>query len=168
MRYFIFLAVILVASVSAFGQKTAPKSAKATKPVAKFTREKFDPARDPNVDLSAAVEIASKTGKRIILDVGGEWCGWCVYMDKFFYQNPKLNKLRDSNFVWMKVNMSDENENIPFLASYPEINSYPHLFVLDSTGKLLHTQPTEPLEAGKGYNLSEFTNFLKRWSPVKK
>lgn len=164
----IILVVLLLASFAAFGQKASTKTAKGKKPVAKFTRDKFDPLRDPNADLAAAVETATKSGKRIILDVGGEWCGWCVYMDKFFYLNPKLAELRDANFAWVKVNMSDENENILFLASYPPINSYPHLFVLDKTGKLLHTQPTEPLEAGKGYDLTKFTKFLKLWSPAKK
>lgn len=169
----IVLAISILACISVFGQNASSKSAKARKPAAKkpvpkFIREKFDPARDPVADLALAVEAATKSGKRIILDVGGEWCGWCVHMDKYIYQNPKLAKLRDANFVWVKVNMSDENENIPFLSSYPKIDAYPHLFVLDEAGKLLHSQDTALLEAGKSYDLAKFTRFLKDWSPPRK
>ena len=168
----LILVSILLVSICAFGQKAQPKVVEVNKPVAKkpaevFPREKFDPSRDPTVDLSAAVELAAKTGKRIVLDVGGEWCGWCVYMDKFFYLNPEIAKIRDENFIWIKVNYSPENENPTFLGAYPVAAGYPHLYVLDETGKLLQSQDTSPLEAGKGYDIVKFTEFLRVWSPKK-
>ena len=130
-----------------------------------FQREKFDPKRDPRVDLSEAVTKATASDKRIILDVGGEWCVWCVYMDRFFVENPGLEKRREANFVWLKVNMGPDNENKTFLSIYPEAKGYPHLYVLDQAGKLLQSQDTSALEQGKGYNLIKFTRFLKAWSP---
>lgn len=129
-------------------------------------REKFDPKKDPHADLAAAVLRAKKENKRIVLDVGGEWCVWCVWMDKFFIKNAELARLRDANFVWVKVNMSQENENTAFLSKYPSIKGYPHLFVLDADGALLHSQETAELEEGKTYNLQKFTDFLKKWSPA--
>ncbi len=162
-------AVIIMLTVASYSQTVMPKPkvsvAKKSAPV--FARVKFDPKRDPKTDLEKAVKIAGKTGKHIILDVGGEWCSWCVYMDKFFFLNPKLTKLRDDNYVWIKVNYSEENENKLFLAAYPDINGYPYLLVLDSTGKPIQSQDTSPLEAGKGYDLVKFTAFLKKWAPVK-
>jgi hypothetical protein len=86
-------------------------------------------------------------------------------MDKFFYQNPDIAGLRDKNYVWVKVNFSKVNENKEFLSAYPEPAGYPHLFVLDSSGKLLQSQDTSELEMGKGYNPDKVTEFLKRWSP---
>ncbi|MEO7538999.1 MAG: thioredoxin family protein [Pyrinomonadaceae bacterium] len=149
----------------------APAAAAATpapKPKASpFPREKFDPKRDPKMDLDKAMVKAAKSGKRIILDIGGEWCGWCVYMDRFFYQNADIAKLRDKNFVWVKVNFSDENENPAFLSAFPVREGYPHLYVLDETGKLIHSQDTAPLEKGKGYDHVKFTEFLNLWSPPK-
>ena len=58
-------------------------------------REKFDPARNPADDLKTAVAAAQKENKRIILDIGGEWCVWCRWMDEYFIKNPELTKLRD-------------------------------------------------------------------------
>ncbi len=173
MKFFLYLAAIVVfPNVGIFGQDATPTPSDATALVAKpqadlFVREKFDPARDPKADLKAAIETASKSGKRIILDLGGEWCGWCVYMDKFFFKNPALAKLRDDNFVWVKVNVDEKNQNKAFLKAYPEASGYPHLYVLSRTGKLLRSQDTSPLEKGEGYNLVKFTRFLKSWSPKK-
>ena len=179
MKNFVLIAAfIVISNTGSFAQKAKSKvhgkKPVAAKPVAvktkteDFPREKFDPKKDPKADLDTAVTAASKSGKRIILDIGGEWCGWCVYMDKFFFQNPDLAKLRDDNYIWVKINMGPENENKVFLSSYPEIAGYPHLFVLDETGKLIQSQDTSPLEEGKGYNLARFTEFLKKWAPATK
>lgn len=166
----IFTAFLLTAAASfaAFGQKpqeTKPDVKTAQKPA--FEREKFDPTRNAADDFVKAQARAAKEKKRIILDVGGEWCGWCVYMDKFFAANAALKQKRDENFVWVKINFSPENENKEFLSAFPEITGYPHLFVLDAEGKLLHSQDTAELEEGKGYNLQKFTEFLEKWSPAK-
>jgi len=134
------------------------------KPVA-FPRERFDPTRDARADLDAAIKSAAKSGKNIVLDVGGEWCPWCVFMDKFFYLNPEIDKLRDANYVWVKVNFSKENENKEFLSSYPQAPGYPHLYVLDPAGKLIQSQDTSELEMGKGYNPDKFVEFLNKWAP---
>jgi thiol:disulfide interchange protein len=125
----------------------------------------FDPARDPFADLETAKVEAQRGGKRIILDVGGEWCSWCHLLDAFMEGDSQLRRFRDANYVWMKVNYSEDNENAAFLSRFPEITGYPHLFVLDAEGQLLHSQFTGELEKGKGYDRAKFDAFLKQWAP---
>ena len=126
----------------------------------------FDPLRDPARDLETAKVEAQRGGKRILLDVGGEWCNWCHILDKLVEGDGEIRSLRDANFVWMKVNYSEENENKAFLSKYPEIKGYPHLFVLAADGKLLHSQFTGDLEKGKGYDRGKVVAFLKEWAPA--
>ena len=126
---------------------------------------KFDPARDAATDLQLAMAEARHSGRRIVLDVGGEWCPWCHRMDAFLHDDAQLHALRDAGYVWMKVNYSEENENAAFLSRFPEVKGYPHLFVLDADGKLLHSQFTGALEAGKSYDRDKFVAFLKAWAP---
>ncbi|MGE8233519.1 MAG: thioredoxin family protein [Stenotrophomonas sp.] len=128
----------------------------------------FDPARDPVADLETAKVEAQRGGKRIMLDVGGEWCSWCHLLDAFMEGDSELRRFRDANYVWMKVNYSEDNENAAFLSRFPEIKGYPHLFVLDAEGKLLHSQFTGDLEKGKGYDRAKFDAFLKEWAPPAK
>jgi thioredoxin-related protein len=129
---------------------------------------KYDPARDAARDIAEAAAEASRTNKRVLVEVGGEWCIWCHIMDDFFEQNKELLDLREKNFVMVKVNFSEENKNEQVLSRYPEIRGYPHLFVLDGDGKLLHSQDTAELEEGKGYNLAKFTAFLQKWAATEK
>lgn len=127
---------------------------------------RFDPARDPASDLEMAKVEAQRGGKRILLDVGGEWCSWCHILDSFVAGDAEIRSFRDANYVWMKVNFSEDNNNVAFLSSYPPIKGYPHLFVLDANGQLLHSQFTGELEKGKGYDRRKFFAFLKAWAPA--
>ena len=165
MKKIIFtLSIIALCAFAAFAQPGAKNTEAKPAEVKTQEREKFDPTRSAAADLQAAIAKAGKENKRIILDVGGEWCVWCVWMDKFFTANAELAKLRDENFVWMKVNMSEENENKEFLSNYPQAEGYPHLYILEKDGSFLHSQGTSVLEEGKSYNLQRFTDFLKKWS----
>lgn len=152
------IASLLVGITQAQGTKEVPK-----KDVAE--REKFDPAKNPEKDVQNAVVIATKTGRRILLDVGGEWCSWCHKFDKFFQDNKDVSEFMQKNFVVVKVNFSKENKNEKFLSQYPKIPGYPHLFVLESSGKFLHSQGTGDLESGDHHDHDKVFNFLKKWAP---
>jgi thioredoxin-related protein len=148
-------AVALVALVFA-----AQISSSGTRP------DKFDPKRDAVKDIREAVAEAKRTGKRVMLDVGGEWCIWCHRLDSLFQQNKDLDEFLHENFVVVKVNYSPENKNEKLLSRYPKVAGYPHLFVLDSEGKLLHSQDTGELESGKHHDRAKVFSFLKQWAPA--
>jgi len=149
----------LVFSASAQNQKPAASKGEYV-PVTKYV-----PSRDAEKDIQDAANEARRTGRRVLLDVGGEWCVWCHILDRFFDDNPKLREFRDQNFIMTKINFSPENENKRVLSRYGEIPGFPHLFVLDSDGKLLRSQGTGELEKGKSYDLEKLYSFLKKWAP---
>jgi len=129
---------------------------------------KFDPSRDAQKDIDNAIVEAKKSDKRILLDVGGEWCIWCHRLDSLFTNNPDLSKYMYDNYVVVKVNYSPENKNENVLSQFPKIPGYPHLFVLNKSGKLLHSQDTGLLESGKGHDKNKVMAFLKKWAPNQK
>ena len=71
----------------------------------------YNPGRDANQDLKDAIQEAARTNRNILVEVGGDWCSWCHRLDEFFKANPELTKLRNQNFVTLKVNFSEENRN---------------------------------------------------------
>lgn len=125
----------------------------------------YDPRRDPDKDLAAASEEAKRSNKNIFVVVGSEWCAWCHTLDRFFYEHADLAALRDQNYVTMKVSMSQENPNEPFLSRFPRIHGYPYIFILDAQGTLIHSQPANVLEDGRSYNAKRFQEFLERFVP---
>jgi hypothetical protein len=130
-----------------------------------FVVDHYDPARDAVEDLEMATELASKSGKRILIEVGGKWWGWCPRLDEFVQTNEKIADLMRNHFLIMKVNYSEENKNADFLGKYPEVPAYPHYFVLETDGTFLHSQGTGDLEKGSSYDEDVFAAFLGQWKP---
>ncbi len=128
----------------------------------------YDPARNPADDLAQAIVIAQRENKRIMLELGGDWCIWCKYMDDFYKSQPDILQARVENYVLVKVNVSEENANEKFLSQFSEAAGYPHIYILESDGTLLHSQNTADLEDGAdSYVPDVFMAFLQKWAPVK-
>lgn len=89
-------------------------------------------------------------------------------MNEFVHTNQAVRDSLNENFLIMKVNMSDENDNEEFLSNYPEVPAYPHFFVLESDGTFLHSQGTAELESGQGYDETVFLEFLDKWKRVER
>ncbi|MFY9620828.1 MAG: thioredoxin family protein [Pyrinomonadaceae bacterium] len=153
------LSFALICGLTAFVSQTAVAQSTYT-PVTKY-----DAKRNAARDIDDAVAEAKRTNRRILLVVGGDWCSWCHTLDNYFAAHPELKALRDKNFVTVKINFTDEDPNEAVLSRYPRAEGYPHIFVLDSDGKFLHSQDTGVLESGNSYNLEKMTNFLTQWAP---
>jgi thiol:disulfide interchange protein len=126
----------------------------------------YDPARNPAKDLKQAVLFAKHDNKRIMLELGGDWCIWCKYLHEFYESHPDILQFRIDNYILMKVNVSPENMNEGFLSQYPVAAGYPHIYILDSDGTLLHSQDTVELENGADSYVPEtFMAFLQKWAP---
>ena len=124
----------------------------------------YDPQRDPAKDVQAAIALAQSENKRILIEIGGDWCVWCHRMDAFIDGHADLLQLRNTNYILVKVNFSPEQENETFFSQYPPVPAYPHIFILESDGQFLYSQDTSELEAGDSYNLKKFTAFLRKWA----
>ena len=125
----------------------------------------FDPARDAAKDLQGAMVQAKSENKNILMDVGGNWCPWCLVLDRTLAEDAGLHEVLEKNYVVMHVNFSKENENKAFLSQYPEAKGYPAWYVLSAEGKLLKAEDTSDLEAthklNAGYNKATLRSFLE-------
>jgi len=131
--------------------------------------QKFDPARDAQKDIQDAIVLAKKSNKRILLDIGGEWCIWCHRLDSLFIQNKDLENYLNKHYVVVKINVSKENENKVVLSKYPKVAGYPHIFILNKNGQLIQSQDTGELEFPKdhpykGHDRTKVFAFLKKWA----
>ncbi len=162
------LATARPAAAGTLGRAPSPSAAVAVAagaPTAPSTESLYDPKADPAADLARAIQEARSSGRRILVEVGGDWCIWCHRLHDFVASHDSVREAWTREFVTVDVNFSKENENRKFLRRYPRIPGYPHLFVLDSDGKLLHSENTGELEDGKSYSEEAILEFLKRWAP---
>lgn len=51
----------------------------------------YNPKADAKEDIANAVEVASKSGKHIFLQIGGNWCLWCIKFHNFMDLKDNYN-----------------------------------------------------------------------------
>jgi thiol:disulfide interchange protein len=125
----------------------------------------FDPSRDAQADVEEAVTEARRTGKRILLDVGGDWCLWCQTLQQVFEGDSELRRLLEAKFVTVKIYYGAENKNEKVLSRYSKLLGVPHFFILESDGTLLHSQHVAELQVNGNYTADKVKEFLTKWAP---
>lgn len=133
-----------------------------------FSQEKlYNPDANAKQDIENAVTKANEENKYVILQVGGNWCSWCILFHKYSSKNEAIKKIIDENFVFYHLNYSKENKNLDILQTYnnPQRFGFPVFLVLNSKGELIHTQDSGYLESctEKGYDQEKVERFLNNW-----
>jgi len=126
----------------------------------------YDPMADARHDLQQAIQQAGQENKHVLIQVGGNWCPWCVKLHGFFESEAVIDSILKADYVRVKINFSKENKNpeTMTLLEYPQRFGFPVLVVLDAAGKRLHTQNTGYLEQDKGYDVEKVKGFLLDWN----
>ncbi|MEX2316247.1 MAG: thioredoxin family protein [Pirellulales bacterium] len=134
--------------------------------VAKPERELiYDPSADGKALIAAALERATRTDKHVLIEWGGNWCGWCYKLHDVF---TKDELVRPIMFEQYELVLIDQGTNETLMKSYGGEDrdySYPHLTILDMKGKVLVNQNTEPLEEGPKHVPARVAEFLRKWAP---
>lgn len=138
----------------------------ASQPLPIFSRI-YDPKRNPIDDGNEALVIAKRTGRKVLIELGGNWCAWCHKLDKFIHSHPELKKDFFNTFVLLKVNVSEENDNKAFLKVFPPVYGYPHMFVTDQHGKILESKDTADFLENKQYSVAKLYDFINKWKANK-
>ncbi|MCX6226745.1 MAG: thioredoxin family protein [Bacteroidia bacterium] len=135
---------------------------------AKVAKKIYNPAANAREDINQAVKKAKAEGKHVLIQVGGNWCGWCILFHGFINEDPEIKKFIEDNYVFTLLNTSAENKNTELLKEYnnPGRLGYPVFLILNAKGKLIHTQDSGLLEEGKGYNKGKVMGFLRNWTPA--
>ncbi|MGQ9846639.1 MAG: thioredoxin family protein [Bacteroidales bacterium] len=104
-----------------------------------FSQEKqlYNHQLDGKVQIKQAIELAQKNNKHILIQVGGNWCPWCLRFHKFLNEVPKIDSLVQSSYIYVPLNYSRKNKNEENLTQleFPQRFGFPVLVILDQNGK---------------------------------
>lgn len=131
------------------------------------TAHLYNPDANAAKDIAAAIKQAKADHKFVLIQAGGNWCSWCRLFNKTVTEDAQLDSTLNANFVVYHLNYSPENMNRDEFAKlgYPQRFGFPVLLILDDKGNHIHTQQTDYLEEGKGYNKEKVLEFFQNWSP---
>ena len=146
MNKLVFLIFLLSANV-AWGQKV----------------EIYNPKADAKKEIAEAVRRASAEGKHVFLQIGGNWCSWCLKFHRFVDNDSEIKNFVEQNFEVVKVNYDQENKNEQLLTSlgFPQRFGFPVFVILDGKGNRIHTQNSALLKKDESYDRNRVFQFLK-------
>ncbi len=129
----------------------------------------YDESADAGADIKKAVEMAKQENKNVMIFIGGNWCPWCLKLNKFIHEDTDLKTALYDHYKVVKMNYDKKNQNLPTLAKldFPQRFGFPVIVILDQEGKRIHTQNSVYLEEEKSYNKKTLLGFFGDWTVEK-
>jgi thiol:disulfide interchange protein len=147
---------------------SAPLGAESEYP--KMGPDIYDAHADGDKLVGDALRRAAAEHKRVIVDMGANWCIWCRRLNSTLEGDPSVAAALNRGFIVVMLDVNTRNgtkRNAGLVERYgnPTSHGIPVLVVLDAGGKQLTTKDTGELEEGKGHSPAKILQFLAAWAP---
>ncbi len=109
------------------------------------------------------MQYARQSNRRVLIELGGDWCSYCIRLDRFIAATRVVKDMLHKNFVVLKINVSDDNDNSEFRKGLPSTFGFPHIFIADKDGSILYSKDTTQLLQDGQYSQVLFMEFLQQW-----
>ena len=164
MKKVILLLMVLALTAPAWAQQKNSKKSTPTlsnqanvQNVQKENKDKerlpkvYDETISPWEQIEKALSEANATGRKVICQVGGNWCPWC---------------LRFADFITIHVNVPKKDRDLELMKRLgnPGRFGYPVFVILDEKGNVLHIQNSSYLEEGTSYDRKKVLEFFIAWT----
>jgi thiol-disulfide isomerase/thioredoxin len=109
----------------------------------------YDESANASQQIAAAVAKAKKENRRVLIQWGANWCGWCHLLHGTFAKNGEIRRelMYEYDVVLVDVGQGDKNLELAkkYGAKFAD-EGLPYLTILDADGEVVVNQETESLE----------------------
>lgn len=128
----------------------------------------YNPSADAQAQLLEAKDSAELLGKNMLVQIGGDWCPWCVRLNAFIKGDAEILEYIQQHYVWVHIYYGKDNRNevAMKMLGNPTNMGFPVFVVCAPDGTVLHHQSTGKLEAGKGYSRRAIMSFLQAYGAL--
>ncbi len=125
----------------------------------------YDEGADAQADLAAARARAKAGGKRLLIDLGGNWCGDCRILSAVMAL-PEVARFIDEHYVVVTVDVGrfERNMDIPAEYGVRELEGVPTLLVVDASGRVLNRRHLDDVTAEQNMTPQGIADWLARWA----
>ena len=159
MKTSILKAILLLAAAFCLPASGADSTTKTSRPAI------YDENADGAKQIADALAVAKKDNKRVLLQFGANWCGWCHKLHTLCQNDEKIAPRLQEAYVVVLVDVNKgHNEDINKRYGNPTRFGLPVIVILDADGKALVTQDTGKLEDGDHHDPKKVLAFLNEWA----
>jgi thiol:disulfide interchange protein len=124
----------------------------------------YDPSRNAEADIAAALEKAKADKRPVLLDFGADWCPDCVVLGRTF-RTDTVRPVIDRYHV-VSVDVGKFNRHVTLAKKYGlnlQTSGIPALVVLSDSGKVRTTTNDGSFADARTMTPDQVAAFLNRW-----
>ena len=130
--------------------------------------EKADAApKAADAKVAAAKARAKASGKLLLIDLGGNWCGDCRILAATM-DLPELKRFLDRHYETVEVDVGRMDKNLQIPARYgitEKLEGVPSLLIVDpKTDKLVNSGKTANLADARHMSPQGLADYLAQWT----
>ena len=104
------------------------------------TMRPYDEKANANAQVDRAFAKAKKSGKRVLIDLGGNWCPDCIVLANFL-ELPEMRRFMETYYEEVLVDVGRFNRNLQIPAKFgitERLKGVPALLIATPDGKLVN------------------------------
>jgi thiol-disulfide isomerase/thioredoxin len=158
------LAAALVLSASALMAAGLPSSPPTLPPgQAAPIQAPYDTTADAHAEVDAAFAAARASGRKVMIDFGGNWCPDCRMLAGVLAE-PSVHNWADTKFVTVMVDIGRRTKNLDIAAKYGvKIQGVPAVLVITPDGKLMNGGNVAALADARSWSQQAVVDQLAKW-----
>lgn len=126
----------------------------------------YDETANADAQVAAAFARAAKNGKRVLIHLGGNWCGDCRILDAVM-ELPEMKPFmaRYYEMVMVDVGRFNKNMHIPARWGLGRLaKGVPTVIIADADGKAVNISNAADLENARSMTPQGIADWLARWA----
>lgn len=125
----------------------------------------YDEQADANRAVTEALERARQSGRRVLVDLGGNWCGDCRVFAGIL-KVPQVHDFVAGHFevVIVDVGRFTRNLDIPARFGVDKLKAAPTILIISPNGTLLNGDDIIALQDARSMTPQAVVDWLARWA----
>jgi len=125
----------------------------------------YDEAADADAQVATARARALATHRRLLIDLGGNWCGDCRILAAFMRQ-PEIAAFVERHYVVVAVDVGHMNRNLQIPAHWgiSKVTGVPSILIVDRNDHLVDAGHTAALSDARSMTPQALADWLARWT----
>jgi len=166
MRWFALAVAAIALTAAPAGAATAPRVGISSLSQLEVPDAPFDSAADADADVDAAVTRARRSHKRVLIDLGGNWCADCRILAGLM-ERPEMRAFLSAHYEIVSVDVGRFNRNLQIPARYgitSRLEGVPAILVVTPDGRLVNGGHISAIQDARHFTPQALADWLAQWA----
>jgi thiol:disulfide interchange protein len=162
----ILICLLLAAALPAQGATPPKPSINSFQQLPVVTLQPYDEAANADAQVAAAFARAQKSHKRVLIDLGGNWCVDCLILANFV-RLPEMRRFMAAHYEEVLVDVGRFNRNLQIPARFgitKRLEGVPALLIATPDGKLVNAGDIFAVSEAQSMTPQTLASYLAKYA----